>query len=103
MEAPRPEVPVTRPSSASPARPPNPATPRPHALRDEAMQASDSHQYALYACPAMSEATDGLSPFDALLWERAASGHHLPGLRDAVIQAFSGDREDQLTVWTIIG
>jgi hypothetical protein len=45
---------------------------------------------------------DTLKPFDRALWAAAAEGHAPPALRDLVHATFEGEREDQLTVATII-
>jgi hypothetical protein len=50
----------------------------------------------------MATSIDTLKPFDRALWAAATESHALTPLRDLVAATFEGDREDQLTVATVI-
>ncbi len=50
----------------------------------------------------MPAVIDTLKPFDRILWAAAEEGNAPPALRDLVSLAFGGEREDQLTVATVI-
>jgi hypothetical protein len=43
-----------------------------------------------------------LKPFDGILWAAAVEGRAVPSLREVAEAALHGDREDQLTVTTVI-
>jgi len=45
---------------------------------------------------------DTLSSFDRALWTAANAGAAPRSLRDTVMDTFSGERQNQLTVWTVI-
>lgn len=56
----------------------------------------------MYDSPNLEDRVDNLSPFDTLMWRAALGGEPPYSLRDAVARSFRGERDDQLTVMTIL-